>query len=38
VAEIGIRSLRYSELRQRRKPMARFGSGLKPLLRISQLL
>ena len=38
VAELGIRYLPYSELRQYREPMARFGSGLKPLLGISQLL
>lgn len=38
VAELGIRYLPYSELRQHREPMARFGSGLKPLLGISQLL
>ena len=38
VAELGIRYLPYSELRQHREPMSRFGSGLKPLLGISQLL
>ena len=38
VAELGIRYLPYSELRQHREPMARFGSGIKPLLEISQVL
>ncbi len=38
VAELGIRYLPYSELREHREPMARFGSGLKPLLGVSQLL
>lgn len=38
VAELGIRYLPYSELRQHREAMARFGSGIKPLLGISQLL
>lgn len=38
VAELGIRYLPYSQLREHREPMARFGSGLKPLLGISQLL
>jgi len=35
VAELGIRYLPYSELRQHRESMARFGSGLKPLLEVS---
>lgn len=38
VAELGIRYLPYSELRQHRGSMARFGSGLKPLLGVSQVL
>ncbi|MBI2747821.1 MAG: type II restriction endonuclease [Burkholderiales bacterium] len=38
VAELGIRYLSYSELRQHRNAMARFGSGLKPVLDVSQLL
>ena len=38
VAELGIRYLPYSELRQHREAMARFGSGIKPLLEISQKL
>ncbi len=38
VAELGIRYLPYNALREHREPMARFGSGLKPLLGLSQLL
>jgi type II restriction enzyme len=38
VAELGIRYLPYSELRQNREAIARFGSGLKPLLGISRKL
>ena len=38
VAELGIRYLPYSELRQHRQAMARFGSGLKPVLDVSQRL
>lgn len=38
VSELGIRYLAYSELRQHREAMARFGSGLKPVLGISQRL
>lgn len=38
VAELGIRYLPYSELRQHRHAMARFGSGLKPVLDIAQRL
>ncbi len=38
VAELGIRYLPYSELRQHRHAMARFGSGLKPVLDVSQRL
>ena len=38
VAELGIRYLPYSELRQHRHAMARFGSGLRPVLEASTLL
>lgn len=38
VAELGIRYLPYSELRQHRHAMARFGSGLRPVLEASMLL
>ena len=38
VAELGIRYLPYSELRTHREAMARFGSGLKPLLEIASTL
>lgn len=38
VAELGIRYLPYSELRQHREAIARFGSGLKPVVDISQRL
>ena len=38
VAELGIRYLPYSQLREHRGAMARFGSGLKPLLEVSQRL
>ncbi len=38
VSELGIRYLPYSQLQQHREAMARFGSGLKPMLEISQLL
>jgi type II restriction enzyme len=38
VAELGIRYLPYSELSKHREAMARFGSGLKPILGISQRL
>lgn len=38
VAELDIRYLPYSELRQHREAMGRFGSGLKPVLDISQRL
>lgn len=38
VAELGIRYLPYGELRRHREPMARFGSGLKPLLEVSRCL
>ena len=38
VAELGIRYLSYSELREHRHAMARFGSGLKPMLDVSQRL
>ena len=35
VAELGIRYLPYGELRKNRESIARFGTGLKPLLEIS---
>lgn len=38
VADLGIRYLPYSELRHHRDAMSRFGSGIKPLLGVSQLL
>ncbi|MDP2005949.1 MAG: type II restriction endonuclease [Rubrivivax sp.] len=38
VAELGIRYLPYSELLQHRQVMARFGSGLRPVLEASTLL
>lgn len=38
VAELGIRYLPYSELRLHRQAMARFGSGLRPVLEASTLL
>lgn len=38
VAELGIRYLPYSELREHRHVMARFGNGLKPVLDVSQRL
>ncbi len=38
VAELGIRYLPYSLLRQHREAIARFGSGIKPILGIAQLL
>lgn len=38
VSELGIRYLPYSQLKEHRGAIARFGSGLKPLLEISQLL
>lgn len=38
VAELGIRYLPYSELQQHRHTMARFGSGLRPVLEASDLL
>jgi type II restriction enzyme len=38
VSELGIRYLPYSQLQQHRDAIARFGSGLKPVLEISQLL
>ncbi|MBY0468975.1 MAG: type II restriction endonuclease [Burkholderiaceae bacterium] len=37
VAELGIRYLPYSELRDHRHAMARFGSGLKPVLEASDV-
>jgi type II restriction enzyme len=38
VADLGIRYLSYSQLREHRRAIARFGSGLKPMLDISQRL
>ena len=38
VSELGIRHLPYSQLAEHGQAMARFGSGLKPLLEISQVL
>ncbi len=38
VAELGIRYLPYTELRSHRDSIARFGSGLKPMLSISKQL
>jgi type II restriction enzyme len=38
VAELGIRYLPYGELRDHAGAIQRFGSGLKPLLEISQVL
>lgn len=38
VAELGIRYLPYSELRQHRHTMARFGRGLRPVIAASDLL
>ncbi|SIQ12856.1 type II restriction enzyme [Aromatoleum tolulyticum] len=38
VAELGIRYLPYSELQEHRGAIARFGSGIKPLMEISLLL
>lgn len=38
VSELNIRYLPYSELKENRGAIARFGSGIKPLLEISQQL
>lgn len=38
VSELGIRYLPYGELRSNRAAISRFGTGLKPLLEISQTL
>lgn len=38
VAELNIRYLPYSELKENRGAISRFGSGIKPLLEISQVL
>ena len=38
VAELGIRYLSYSELQQHRGAIARFGTGLGPMLQISEQL
>ena len=37
-AKLGIRYLPYIEVRQHRQAMARFGSGLRPVLEASRLL
>jgi type II restriction enzyme len=38
VSELGIRYLPYGELRSHRVAISRFGTGLKPILQISQTL
>jgi type II restriction enzyme len=38
VSELGIRYLPYGELQQHRDAIARFGSGIKPIIEISQRL
>lgn len=38
IEELGIRYLPYKELREQREAIARFGSGLKPILAISKTL
>ncbi len=38
VSELGIRYLAYSQLKEHQEAIRRFGSGIKPLLEISQLL
>ena len=38
IAELGIRYLPYSQLQHHREAVARFESGLKPMLELSQLL
>ncbi|NMF89882.1 type II restriction endonuclease [Aromatoleum petrolei] len=38
VTELGIRYLPYSELKNHRETIARFGSGIKPVMEISQAL
>ncbi|MES2510012.1 MAG: type II restriction endonuclease [Pseudomonadota bacterium] len=38
VSELGIRYLPYSQLKEHRETIGRFGSSLKPLMEISQLL
>ncbi|RTL26342.1 MAG: type II restriction endonuclease, partial [Burkholderiales bacterium] len=38
VSELGIRYLPYGELQKHRDAIARFGSGIKPIIDISQRL
>lgn len=38
VSELGIRYLPYSEIKNHRDAIARFGTGIRPILEISQLL
>lgn len=38
VSELGIRYLPYSQLKDHREAMGRFGTGMKPLLEVSQCL
>ena len=38
VSELGIRYLSYSQLKEHREAIGRFGSSIKPVLEISQLL
>jgi type II restriction enzyme len=38
VSELGIRYLPYSQLKEHREAISRFGAGIKPLLAISQVL
>jgi type II restriction enzyme len=38
VSELGIRYLPYGELRLHRAAIGRFGTGLKPILEVSQAL
>lgn len=38
VSELGIRYLPYSQLKDHRDAISRFGSGIKPLMEISQLI
>ena len=38
ISELGIRYLPYSQLKTHREAMGRFGTGIKPLLEVSQRL
>lgn len=38
VSDLNIRYLPYSQLKEHRQPIARFGAGIKPLMEISQQL